>query len=87
MHSLLRQFLAQDCDSQVRQKLLAEINSHGAVRTDVVREFNFNRFNVYLDFQNGSVRVEDELDTTEAGSCYMPIADFARALTTHKPQR
>jgi hypothetical protein len=87
MLSLLKQFLDQDCDAGVRQKLLTEINKHSTVKTDVVREFNFNRFNVHLDFRNGSARIEDELDKSEAGSCMVPIADFSSALNEHRPQR
>lgn len=87
MHGLLKEFLEQDCDAAVHQKLIAEITRHGAVRTEVVREFTFNRFNICLDFQNGNVRVEDELDTSEAGSCSVSLADFASALNEHEPQR
>ena len=86
-HHLLNEFLAQDCDAAVRQKLLAEITTHGATRVDVVREFTLNRFNVRLDFQGGEVKVEDELDTSEQGSCSLSLAEFTTALNSHKPQR
>jgi len=87
MLSLLKQFLEEDCDAGIRQMLLTEINRHATVRTAVVREFNFNRFDVYLDFQSESVRVDDDLDTSEAGSCTIPMTDFASALNEHKPRR
>jgi len=85
-HRLLNEFLAQDCDATVRQKLLAEIAKHDATRVDVVREFTLNRFNVRLDFRAGEVKVEDELDASELGSCSLPLAEFTAALNSHKPQ-
>jgi hypothetical protein len=86
MPPLLSEFLAQDCDPTIRQKLLAEIGKHGTAKADVVRDFNFNRFNVQLDFQSGVVKVEDELNTSEQGSCSVSLSDFATALDKHKPQ-
>jgi len=84
---LLSEFFDLDCDATVRQILLAEIRTHGTEKTDVVREFNFNQFNIYLDFQNRQVKVEDELDVSEQGSCFVSLAEFAAALNDHKPLR
>jgi hypothetical protein len=83
---LLNEFLAQDCDAAVRQNLLAEITNYGTARVDVVRKFTLNRFNVRLDFQSGEVKVEDELDTREQGSCSLSLTDFTAALDSHSPR-
>ena len=86
-HRLLNEFMAQDCDAAVRQRLLAEITKHGEARAGVVREFNFNRFNIYLDFRGGKVRIEDELDVSEMGSHTISIAEFTAVLNSHRSQR
>jgi hypothetical protein len=84
MCQLLADFLLEDCDSAVRQKLRNAIKEGGA-NTGLVREFTFNRFNVTLDFAAGNVRIEDELDTSERGLCWVSLSDFSTAVGQHKP--
>lgn len=86
MADLLKDFLRRDCNETVHQTLLAEIGKYGPAKADVVRDFNFNRFNVHLDFQNGNVRLDDELDTSEQGSCSISLSDFVAALNREKPE-
>jgi hypothetical protein len=82
---LLDEFLALDCDTAIRQMLLAEISKHAAAKADVVREFNFNQFNVRLDFQASEVTIDDELDIER--KCVVALPAFMAALSEHKPQR
>lgn len=84
---LLNEFLAEDCEEHVRKMLISEINTYFTTKADVVREFTFNRFNVRLNFQDGSAKIEDELDTSEDGSFSFSLAEFVAALNSHKPQR
>lgn len=82
---LLQEFLSQDCDAAIKQKLLDEIAEHGAARVDVVREYTFNRFNVHLDFQKQEAVIDDELDVSADGSCRLSLDEFAAALGKHHP--
>jgi hypothetical protein len=75
---LLGEFLALECDTGIRQMLLAEIGKHGAVKADVVREFNFNVFDVRLDFLAGSVTIYDVLDAKR--ECVVTLPEFMAAL-------
>ena len=86
-NALLKEFLAEECDAAVREKLIAEITQHGAARANVVREFAFNRFNIRIDFEGEEVRIEDDLDTREQGSCSISLAEFAATLNSHEPTR
>ena len=76
--SLFEQFLRQECTPDVRALVCA------AVATDVdrvtKRTFEFNRFNLILDFTLIRATVEDVLDASEAGSVSMSIPELQLAL-------
>ena len=84
---LLREFIEEESEEAVRHQLLAEIATHGTTKTEVLREFTYNRFNVYLDFERQEARIEDELDVSDEGTCSMSLAEFATALTRLRPHR
>jgi hypothetical protein len=77
---LMREFIEEECGTAIRHQLLAEIGKHGATKAEVLREFNYNRFNVYLDFERQEARIQDELDVSNEGTCSMSLAEFAAAL-------
>lgn len=87
MHTLLSEFLAEDCDSTVRGQLLAALDQHKTSQGSVLREFNFNRFNIHFDLTQNLVTVDDELDTGESGSCTISLTAFVAALQAHTPRR
>jgi hypothetical protein len=66
MSSLLEQFLTEECDSHVAQRIRDEAGAAG------VRYLTFNRFNVRLDVNAGIATIEDELDPDSETS--LPLA-------------
>ena len=74
--TLLDEFIQEECTSEVKQMLLEYLESNGAGR----QEFNFNRFNILLDFDNGMVSIEDDLDVTEAGAEMVTIQSFTASM-------
>jgi hypothetical protein len=45
------------------------------------RRYEFNRFEIALDFDEGNVIIEDVLDASEAGAQRVSIAEFSAALS------
>ena len=80
--SLLERFLTSDCDIDVREQLIGDINMRanaGASR----REYTFNRFNVVIDFDDEIVWIEDDLDPSDGGGQSLPLSLFTEGLKTH----
>ena len=78
--TLLEQFLHQEATPQLRKLLLEAISDLQDLHGPRVQEFTFNRFNVYLDAENGTAIVDDELDVSENSSLTLKLSDFAAAL-------
>jgi hypothetical protein len=74
--SLLEQFLREECTPHVR-KLICDA---AASREPARQEFEFNRFNLALDFEAGRATLEDETDATPSGSVDLALADLLAAL-------
>jgi hypothetical protein len=77
--TLIEQFQRYELDPVVRQRL-QEALKRGTNGTRLRDEFDFNRFNVLLDFEQGTVVIEDDLDVSPAGRVEFPIAEFERLL-------
>lgn len=75
--TILKQFLREECTPYVR-RLLEEALAATAPSS---RRFEFNRFEVTIQREEGAVLVEDVLDATEAGAQRVPLAEFAKALS------
>jgi hypothetical protein len=76
--TLLQQFLRLEVNATVRQLLqdaLADPEPRKARR-----EFEFNRFNVKLDFERQVAVIDDETDTSSAGSVEIELEQFARLI-------
>jgi hypothetical protein len=73
---LLDQFLSQECTPHV-QRLLGEAI---ADMTTSNSRFEFNRFEVTIERETGTVLLEDVLDASEAGTERVPLAAFTQAL-------
>jgi len=71
----VRRFFVEECTDHVRVLLRREIDS----RTAGVRRFTFNVFDVVLDFNVGTVTIEDVLKPNSAAS--LSLADFSRMLS------
>jgi Immunity protein 53 len=74
---ILDQFLREECTTHVRQTLeTALASSSGPVR------FEFNRFEVTLEREDGTVCLQDVLDDTQAGVERVTLSVFAKALAS-----
>jgi hypothetical protein len=79
--TLLKQFLIEECTSSVRKLILDAIevgNSRTGTRSE---HFEFNRFEVTCDFEQGIVLIEDVLDPTEAGRQRVSLEEFSAVLS------
>jgi hypothetical protein len=68
MSSLLDQFLAEECNAYVVQRIRDEAATTGE------RYLTFNRFNVRLDLDAGVATIEDEIDPDTEIS--LPVAEL-----------
>ncbi|MBB1609830.1 MULTISPECIES: hypothetical protein [unclassified Pseudomonas] len=77
--SLMEQFIAQEFNSSVRSVLNRAIDER--VRSDnvLIREFEFNCFDVALDFERGVVKLQDALSSGVESSTELPLSDFISA--------
>jgi len=77
--SLIDQFVRDELSVGVRH-LLKEALQRGHDGSRLRDEFEFNRFNVVLDFARRIAVVQDDLDISCAGSVEIPLAEFERLL-------
>jgi hypothetical protein len=76
--TLLEQFLSEECTPYVRQMILAAVETR---RTQMrTLDFEFNRFNLKLDFDAEQATVSDETDVSEAGLLEVPLSLFLTAI-------
>lgn len=76
--SLLQQFVREECNDHVC-RLLNEAFRHGSTNLGNTR-FEFNRFEVQLDFDAQTATLEDVLDTSDAGMQKVPLSSFIAAV-------
>jgi hypothetical protein len=76
--SLLEQFLNEECTPHVR-KLICEA-ALNREPTHTTKEFEFNRFNLKLDFAGGRAILDDELDVRASGSAETSIDELLTLL-------
>jgi hypothetical protein len=81
---LLDIFLSEDGDAHARRKLLDSIREQRTTGAPLVREFNFNRFNVTLDFETKQVSLQDDMTTGPEGECRFGLEEFEKALQAAK---
>jgi hypothetical protein len=75
---LLDQFLREEATPGICQHLLHEISTLGQAGQPSVRTYAFNRFNLHIE--SGLVRLQDDLDTSEAGEIVIGLPAFVAAL-------
>lgn len=78
--TLLDQFLTEECTPYVRDLVRSGLDAGRSGAGPRRKRFEFNQFEVTFDLDEGDVLIEDVLDTTEAGSQRIPIAEFSAAL-------
>jgi hypothetical protein len=77
--TLLAQFAREELTPGVRQ-LLKQALARGREGTKLLDAFEFNRFNVVLDFERRTAVAEDDLDVSPAGTVEIRLPEFERLL-------
>ena len=73
--TLIEQFVREELTVDVRQ-LLKEALAREPEGAKLRSEFQFNRFNVVLDFERMIAVVEDDLDVSPAGTAEIQTGTF-----------
>lgn len=82
MASLLEQFAAEDATPHVRQLIVDAVHERDTNPARERTQFNFNRFNIDIDFVSGTVLIEDELNVDPfANEERVSLSEFVRFLT------
>jgi len=80
--TLLNAFFSQDGNSYVCHKLLDAIHKQRATGLPLVSEFNFNRFNVILDFEKQQVILQDDLMMDSEWEYHLELNEFEKLLNS-----
>lgn len=76
---LMEQFIAQELSGSVRSVLNAALGERAGSDNVLIREFEFNCFDVVFDFERGLVRLQDALSSGVESSTELPLSDFVFA--------
>lgn len=77
--TLIERFVVQELDDSVRYILKDAYDERMRSQSVLLREFEFNCFDVSLDFEKGIVTLQDVLSIGESSSFDISIRDFASA--------
>jgi len=78
--TLLQMFLTEECTPYVRDLVCGALEAGRSGSGPRSRRFEFNRFEISFDLDEGTAVIEDVLDATEAGVERVPIVEFSAAL-------
>lgn len=78
MELILEQFLAEEAVPYVRKLIVDAVSEHQAKPNELQKRFEFNRFELTLDFENKSVLIEDILQTGQNGEIHLALDEFLR---------
>lgn len=81
MFSLLEQFLKEEANPHVRRVILGAVQEHEMRPNEAQRKFEFNRFEVTLDFIGDVALIEDVLDPASSGEVRLRIGEFVGRLS------
>lgn len=81
--TLIERFVVQELDDSVRAILKDAFDERMHSKGVLLREFEFNCFEVYLDFEKGIVTLQDVLFSGKSSVLDMPICDFISACSLH----
>lgn len=76
MNSVLEQFLAEEAVPYVRNLIFYAIAEHNKNSNEVRRRFEFNRFEITVDYVKSMVFIEDVLDPEASGEISLPLKEF-----------
>lgn len=74
--NVIERFVQQELDAHVRGGLQSAIDEKRSSENVYKREFEFNSFDVVLDFSRGMVIVQDVLIAGEDGDQEISMSDF-----------
>ena len=77
--TLIERFVAQELDDSVRSILKDAFDERMCSKSILIREFEFNCFDVSLNFEKDIVTLQDVLSTKESSFLDIPIRDFISA--------
>ncbi|MEO8641317.1 hypothetical protein [Pseudomonas sp.] len=77
--TLIERFVVQELDDSVRSILKGAFDERMCSEKVLLREFEFNCFDVSLDFERGIVTLQDALSAGEGSSLDISMRDFASA--------
>jgi len=74
--SLMEKFIAQELNASVRFVLNEALDERAHSDSVLIREFEFNCFDVVLDFERGVVKLQDVLSSGFESSTEFPLSEF-----------
>ena len=77
--TIIERFVAQELDDSVRSILKNAFDERVCSESILFRAFEFNCFDVSLDFEKGIVTLQDVLSAGESSVLDIPIRDFISA--------
>ena len=80
MKPLLEIFLKEEASSHVRGLIVRAVREHDTRSNEAQKKFEFNRFEVTLDFIGDVVLIEDVLDPASSGEVRLPLREFIGCL-------
>jgi hypothetical protein len=87
MASLLEQF-AEEATPYVRGLILEAVRERQSNAKRELTHFNFDRFDITLDFVNGTVLIEDELNFDPvANEARLSLTEFVRYMSSEPEPR
>jgi len=78
--TLLDTFFSEDGDAYVCHMLLDAIHKQKETGLPLVSEFNFNHFNVILDFEKQQVALQDDWTIDQEGEINLGLDEFEKLL-------
>ncbi len=78
MEPLMKQFLDQEATPYVRKLLRDSISVRSS--SEMRKRFEFNCFEILLDFESNTVLIEDVMDVGPSGTLRVDMAEFAKCL-------
>jgi hypothetical protein len=80
--SLLEQFVEEECTPYVKQMISRALDAAETGASPALQHFEFNRFDLTIDAEEGMVTLQDVLDATAAGSQQISLHEFAVAINS-----
>ena len=81
MESLLNQFLREEASAHFRGLILDAVREHERRSNEAQKKFEFNRFEVTLDFIGDVALIEDVLDPAWSGEVRLQLGKFISCLS------